>query len=150
MPHYDYVEFTLDDGARVRLELAGTGAAPADPGDPGDPHGPGDMDADLPGGISGVTPVGRGARVSAAATDALRAVLSPLGPVLQQVHDAVRGIPDPPGEISVGFGVQIGQDLKLGIVGAGGQASMTVSATWQLPATPATPPAPDPAPRTAT
>ncbi|MFD9903109.1 CU044_2847 family protein [Streptomyces sp. NPDC059063] len=125
MPHYEYVEFTLDDGAQVRLELAGAGAAPGAP-PPGTP-------ADLPGGISGMTPVGGGARVAAAATDALRTVLSPLGPVLQQVHDAVRTIPDPPGEITVGFGVQIGQDLRLGIVGAGGQASMTVSATWQLP-----------------
>jgi hypothetical protein len=28
----------------------------------------------------------------------------------------------------------VGQDLKLGIVGANGQASLTVSATWQLSA----------------
>ncbi|MFF6994891.1 CU044_2847 family protein [Streptomyces sp. NPDC008313] len=119
MPHYDYMEFTLDDGAQVRLELAATGDAPAG-------------DADLPGGIGGVTPVGRGGRVGALATDALRSVLSPLGPVLQQVHDSVSGIPDPPHEISVDFGIQIGQDLKIGIVGANGQASMTVSATWRL------------------
>ncbi|MBW5422080.1 hypothetical protein GKQ77_10965 [Streptomyces sp. BG9H] len=123
MPPYDYMEFTLDDGAQVRLELAPAGDAPASSGPP---------DADLPGGISGVTPVGRGARVGAAATDALRTVLSPLGPILQQVHDAVRGIPDPPDQISVDFGIQVGQDLRLGIVGANGQASMTVSATWQL------------------
>ncbi|MFH8793625.1 CU044_2847 family protein [Streptomyces sp. NPDC017941] len=138
MPHYDYLEFTLDDGARVRLELAAAGAAPATPGaaDAGLPDTDStdaDLpDADLPGGISGVTPVGRGARVGTLATDALRTVLSPLGPVLQQVHDAVRDIPDPPQEISVDSGIQIGQDLKLGIVGAGGQASMTISATWQL------------------
>lgn len=49
------------------------------------------------------------------------------------MHDAIRGIPDPPHEISVDFGIQIGQDLKIGIVGANGQASMTISATWQLP-----------------
>ncbi|WP_221514720.1 CU044_2847 family protein [Streptomyces spectabilis] len=124
VPHYDYLEFTLDDGVRVRLELAPAGEAPA--------AAPDGTEADLPGGISGVTPVGRGVRVGTLATDALRTVLSPLGPVLQQVHDAVRGIPDPPRELSVDFGVQIGQDLRLGIVGAGGQASMTVSATWQL------------------
>lgn len=80
-----------------------------------------------------MVPVGRGARVASLATDGLRSVLSPLGPVLQQVHDAIRGIPDPPHEISVDFGIQIGQDLKIGIVGANGQASMTISATWQLP-----------------
>ncbi|MFI6282384.1 CU044_2847 family protein [Streptomyces sp. NPDC050988] len=123
MPHYDYMEFTLDDGAQVRFELAAAGEArPDSTGGP-----------DLPGGIAGATPVGRGARVGALATDALRTVLSPLGPVLQQVHDSVRGIPDPPDEISVDFGIQIGQDLRIGIVGANGQASMTISATWQLP-----------------
>jgi NTP-dependent ternary system trypsin peptidase co-occuring protein len=120
VPHYDYMEFTLDDGAQVRLHLSGAGQPPSD-------------DADLPDGISGVVPTGRGARVGALATDALRTVLSPLGGVLQQVHDSVRGIPDPPHEISVDFGIQIGQDLKIGIVGVNGQASMTISATWQLP-----------------
>ncbi|AZM51635.1 hypothetical protein DMA15_02735 [Streptomyces sp. WAC 01529] len=129
MPPYDYMEFTLDDGAQVRLELAAAGETPGAVRGDTDAGAP---DADLPGGISGVTPVGRGARVGAAATDALRTVLSPLGPILQQVHDAVRGIPDPPDQISVDFGIQVGQDLRLGIVGASGQASMTVSATWQL------------------
>ncbi len=124
VPPYDYLELTLDDGAHVRLELAAAGEAPA--------AAPDGVEADLPRGISGVTPVGSGARVGTLATDALRSVLSPLGPVLQQVHDAVRGIPDPPRELSVDFGIQIGQDLRLGIVGAGGQASMTVSATWEL------------------
>ncbi|MFE2568712.1 CU044_2847 family protein, partial [Streptomyces mirabilis] len=111
---------------------AGPPAGSAGGGGGGAPPAPA-VDADLPGGISGVVPVGRGARVASLATDGLRSVLSPLGPVLQQVHDAIRGIPDPPHEISVDFGIQIGQDLKIGIVGANGQASMTISATWQLP-----------------
>lgn len=121
--HDDYMEFTLGDGVGVRMELAAVGEYPAPP----------QGDADLPDGMAGVTPVGRGARVGELAADALRTVLSPLGPVLQQVHDAVCGIPDPPHEISVEFGIQVGQDLKIGIVGANGQASMTISATWQLP-----------------
>ncbi|RSO11675.1 hypothetical protein DMH18_08805 [Streptomyces sp. WAC 06783] len=58
---------------------------------------------------------------------------SPQQPVLQQVRDAVLATPDPPQELAVTFGVQIGQDLKLGVVGTGGQASMTVSASWQFP-----------------
>ncbi|MFF7593743.1 hypothetical protein [Streptomyces mirabilis] len=29
MPHYDYMEFALDDGAHVRLELAAAGEASA-------------------------------------------------------------------------------------------------------------------------
>ncbi|MEU7259141.1 CU044_2847 family protein [Streptomyces rimosus] len=53
--------------------------------------------------------------------------------MLQQVRDAVLATPDPPQELAVTFGVQIGQDLKLGVVGTGGQASMTVSASWQFP-----------------
>ncbi len=40
---------------------------------------------------------------------------------------------NPPQELSVEFGVQIGQDLKLGIVDANGQASLTITATWKLP-----------------
>ncbi|WP_030660083.1 CU044_2847 family protein [Streptomyces rimosus] len=121
MPHYDYGEFPLGE-ATVRVALAPVG----------EPAG-GAGGADLPGGIGGVTPVGSGDRIAALASDALRAVLSPLGPVLQQVHDAVLATPDPPQELAVTFGVQIGQDLKLGVVGAGGQASMTVTASWQFP-----------------
>ncbi|MEK8173118.1 CU044_2847 family protein [Streptomyces sp. M19] len=59
--------------------------------------------------------------MTAVATDGLRAVLRPLGPLLQEVHDAVTAVPDPPHEISVEFGVQIGQDLRLGIVGGSGR-----------------------------
>lgn len=66
------------------------------------------------------------------ATDTLRAALRPLGPLLQEVHDAVASSERAPDEVSVEFGVQIGQDLKLGIVGSNGQASMKVSATWRL------------------
>ncbi|MFI1101854.1 CU044_2847 family protein [Streptomyces melanogenes] len=124
MPQDDYMELILDDGARVRVGLTPVGEQrPTARG----------ADDDLPGGIGGATPVGRGGeRVAALATDTLAAVLRPLGPFLQQVHDSVRGIPNPPDSLDVGFGLQIGQDLRLGIVGAGGQASMTVSATWHL------------------
>ncbi|MFD8381117.1 CU044_2847 family protein [Streptomyces sp. NPDC059679] len=122
----DYAEIVLADDTSVRLELApaGTAASGTQPAKPGGL-----------GGVGGVTPVGRGSRAAAAlATDALRTVLRPLGPLLQEVHDAVCAAPNPPHEINVQFGVQVGQDLKLGIVGANGQASLTVSATWQLAA----------------
>ncbi|MEU0812307.1 CU044_2847 family protein [Streptomyces sp. NPDC005970] len=133
----DYAEIVLADDTSVRLELAPVGTAPSGgPGGeaggprPGRPGRPGGI-----GGVGGVTPVGRGSRAAAAlATDALRTVLRPLGPLLQEVHDAVCAAPNPPHEINVQFGVQVGQDLKLGIVGANGQASLTVSATWQLSA----------------
>ncbi|MFE7116734.1 CU044_2847 family protein [Streptomyces sp. NPDC057654] len=113
----DYAEIVLADDTTVRLALAPAGAAP----------GGGDT------GLSGMTPVGRGAQAAAAlATETLRAVLRPLGPLLQEVHDAVGAAQDPPQELSVEFGVQVGQDLKLGIVGANGQASLTISATWRM------------------
>ncbi|MEU5109629.1 CU044_2847 family protein [Streptomyces sp. NPDC021354] len=128
----DYAEIVLADDTSVRLELAPVGTAPS--GGPGGEAGgsrpgrPGGI-----GGVGGVTPVGRGSRAAAAlAAEGLRTVLRPLGPLLQEVHDAVCAAPNPPHEINVQFGVQVGQDLKLGIVGANGQASLTVSATWQL------------------
>ncbi|CCB77540.1 MULTISPECIES: CU044_2847 family protein [Streptomycetaceae] len=114
-----YAEIHLAPDTAVRLELAPVGEPPVTP--------------DLPAGIAGSAPVGHGsAGVAAFASDALRRALTPLGPLLQQVHDSVTATADPPSEITVQFGVQIGQDLKLGIVGAAGQASMTVSATWQI------------------
>ncbi|MEU5610938.1 CU044_2847 family protein [Streptomyces sparsogenes] len=128
----DYAEILLADDTSVRLELAPVrGATRGGPGVEG--GGPRPPRPEGVGGVGGVTPVGRGSRAAATlATDALRAVLRPLGPVLQEVHDAVRAAPNPPDEINVQFGVQVGQDLKLGIVGANGHASLTVSATWKL------------------
>ncbi|MEU5025685.1 CU044_2847 family protein [Streptomyces milbemycinicus] len=130
----DYAEIVLADDTSVRLELAPVGTAPSG-GPGGEAGGPRPGRPGGIGGVGGVTPVGRGSRAAAAlATDALRTVLRPLGPLLQEVHDAVCAAPNPPHEINVQFGVQVGQDLKLGIVGANGQASLTISATWQLSA----------------
>ncbi|MET7765921.1 CU044_2847 family protein [Streptomyces sp. NPDC005336] len=125
----DYAEFPLPDGTPVRLELAPVATATA----PANGTGEGGTGPGLPGGIGGVTPVSRAPRSAAVlAAEGLRAVLRPLGPLLQEVHDAVSAAANPPDEIQVQFGVQVGQDLKLGIVGANGQASLTISATWQL------------------
>ncbi|MFC9224909.1 CU044_2847 family protein [Streptomyces hygroscopicus] len=141
----DYAEFALPDGTPVRLELTPVGIAPASASVPVPVPGHGHSDRDghdddgkrqgppMPGGIGGVTPVGRVPRAAATlAVDGLQAVLRPLGPLLQEVHNSVTSAANPPDEVQVQFGVQIGQDLKLGIVGANGQASMTISATWQL------------------
>ncbi|MEU1803039.1 CU044_2847 family protein [Streptomyces sp. NPDC019937] len=127
----EHREIPLADGTSVRLELAPVGDAPAD----------------AYGGVGGVTPVGRATRAAAALADAgLGVVLQGLGAVLQDVHDAVRSAPQPPQEFTVQFGVQVGQDLKLGIVGANGNASLTISATWRPEdQTPRQPPRPDPA-----
>ncbi|QLJ02875.1 hypothetical protein HZZ00_18900 [Streptomyces sp. NEAU-sy36] len=116
-----FAEIQLADDTCVRLELAPMGAAHNRTG------------GGLPGGVDGVTPVGRSGRAAALATDTLRDVLRPLGPLLQEVHDAVGTARNRPQEITVQFGVQVGQDLKLGIVGAGAQANLSVSATWRMP-----------------
>ncbi|KES08161.1 hypothetical protein BU52_06950 [Streptomyces toyocaensis] len=111
----------LADGTPVRFLLApAAGATPAEPDD------------DLPEGMGRAVPVARGTRsVAHFAAGALRGALSPLGPLIQEVHDAATAVPDPPAELSVTFGVQIGQDLKLGVVGGTGQAHLTVTATWR-------------------
>ncbi len=130
----EHREIPLADGTTVRLELAPVGDA-----SPEEAYGG-------VGGVGGVTPVGRGARAAATLANAgLGVILQGLGPVLQDVHDAVSSAPRPPQEFTVQFGVQVGQDLKLGIVGANGNANLTISATWRPsersePTVPAVPP----------
>ncbi|MFD5279112.1 CU044_2847 family protein [Streptomyces rubrogriseus] len=87
-----------------------------------------------PDGIGPLVPVSRRRRAAAAAAvaaDALRTTLQPLGSLVQDVHDAITTGATPPAEVSVTFGVQLGHDLKLGIVSGSGQAHLTVTATWK-------------------
>ncbi|WP_240136362.1 CU044_2847 family protein [Streptomyces sp. MUM 178J] len=133
-----FTELELADGTSVRFEATaatpGTLAHPA-----GDTHPAGadnladdnPADEDLPDGMGRSVPVSRGRGAAAFAVDTLRSALRPLGPLLQEVHDAVVASDAPPQEVNVTFGVQVGHDLKLGIVGGSGQAHITVSATWQ-------------------
>ncbi|MEU9066084.1 CU044_2847 family protein [Streptomyces sp. NPDC048109] len=123
-------DLTLDDGSPVRFLLAPADGTPAAP-----------SDDDLPEGMGRAVPVARGTgTVARFAAGALRGALSPLGPLIQEVHDAATAVPDPPTELSVTFGVQVGQDLKLGIVGGTGTAHLTVTASWS-PTAPAAGPA---------
>ncbi|MFI7411241.1 CU044_2847 family protein [Streptomyces sp. NPDC049627] len=119
-----YLESELDDGTPVRFLLTPPAAAPEPP-----PA----RDDDLPEGMGRAVPVATGGSrtVARLATGALRSALKPLGPLLQEVHDAASAAPNPPSELSVTFGVQVGQDLKLGIVGGNGQAHLTVTASWK-------------------
>lgn len=114
-------DLALADGTPVRFLLTpGAGVEPAAPDD------------DLPEGMGRAEPVGAGGRaVANFAAEALRGALRPVGPLLQEVHDAATAVPDPPTELTVTFGVQVGQDLKFGIVGAAGQAHLTVTAAWK-------------------
>jgi hypothetical protein len=123
--------YRLDDGTTVRFLLAGAGQ-------------PAFEDDDSADGLGPVIPVGRrGEAVAAVAASALRSTLKPLGPLVQEVHDAMSAVPTPPTEITVTFGVQLSQDLKLGIVNGNGQAHLTVTATWSPQAAVATPRADD-------
>jgi hypothetical protein len=131
-----YLDFSFSDGTSVVLQAFETGE-PDQGGSDGEPGA-----AMLPQGLAGGRPVssgGRRAQVTKLAQDSLRAALSPLAPLLQQVHETVAQVPDPPSEVSVEFGVRFGADLKLGIVGGNGESSMKISATWQLPPGPANP-----------
>nr|WSW69526.1 hypothetical protein OG461_26855 [Streptomyces sp. NBC_00995] len=118
-------DIELDDGTPVRFLLTPVpGTAPATPAQ--------QREGDLPEGMGRAVPVAAGGRsVASFAVGALRGALKPVGPLLQEVHDAVVATPEPPTELSVTFGVQVGQDLKLGIVGGNGQAHLTVTASWR-------------------
>ncbi|WP_425828321.1 CU044_2847 family protein [Streptomyces fractus] len=89
--------------------------------------------ADRPDGMGTAVPVGRGGQIVANMSgEVLRQTLRPIKPLLEEVHHAASRTAVPPSELSVSFGVQIGSDLKFGVVSANGQAHLTVSASWQL------------------
>ncbi|MCX4508176.1 MULTISPECIES: CU044_2847 family protein [Streptomyces] len=111
----DSQDFALSDGTTVHF-LTRPAESPA-------------SDAEqAPDGIGPLVPVSRRGRAAAAA---LRTTLQPLGSLVQDVHDAITTGATPPAEVSVTFGVQLGHDLKLGIVSGSGQAHLTVTATWK-------------------
>ncbi|MFF8845410.1 CU044_2847 family protein [Streptomyces sp. NPDC015127] len=120
-----FTELQLADGTSVRFDIgpgaAGTGNGASAPV----------PDDDWPDGMGHTVPVARGDQAASFAVETLRRTLHPLGTILQEVHDAVMTAQSPPQEINVAFGIQVGHDLKLGIVGGSGQAHITVSATWQ-------------------
>lgn len=112
-------DFTLSDGTTVHFLIQPAERPTSDA-------------EQAPDGIGPLVPVARQRRAAAAvAADALRTTLQPLGSLVQDVHDAVTTGATPPAEVSVTFGVQLGHDLKLGIVSGSGQAHLTVTATWK-------------------
>ncbi|MER5865803.1 CU044_2847 family protein [Kitasatospora sp. NPDC002040] len=117
----EFTELTLPDGTSVLLQVSDLG--PAGVRAPGNPE-----FGDLPEGAGETVAVGRGRN----AGQALREALQPLGAVLDMVHGAVSSAVRPPDEISVELGVKVSQDLRLGIVSGGGEATLTVNATWRI------------------
>lgn len=119
----EYVEFTFDDGQAVLLEVFPSPLADTA------------TDGVMPGSAPLVPVAGDGSgRVARAARGALRQVLKPLVPVLQSVHETVSAMDRRPQQLTVDLGVKVGNDLTLGIVANKGEASLTVSATWNLEA----------------
>ncbi|MGW2725515.1 CU044_2847 family protein [Streptomyces sp. NPDC001492] len=115
----EYVEFTFDDGQSVLLEVMPSPLGAGNEAEPGSellkPY------ARMPGRD----------RVSRATRGALRIALRPLVPVLESVRQTTDGLAQQPDEVSVEVGVRITDDLRLGIVGIKGEASLVVKATWK-------------------
>ncbi|AWK11833.1 hypothetical protein SSP531S_02640 [Streptomyces spongiicola] len=121
----EFVKFTFEDGQSVLLEVFPSPLTEQRAGEEPEP------------GSAPLVPVARpgSGRVARATRGALEQVLKPLVPVLQSVHNTVSTMDQRPQQVTVDLGVKIGNDLTLGIVANKGEASLTVSATWNLDGT---------------
>ncbi|MEV5583465.1 CU044_2847 family protein [Streptomyces parvus] len=133
------VRLTFDDGSVVRLCLEpGTGALAHDPGVDAravEHDGAATHELDLPPGFGGARPVssdGRAAQALTRSGQTLSDALRPLGGVLSSIHNSVSQFAQRPDDVTVEFGVTLGSDLSLGVFSGSGEASFTVSATWNL------------------
>ncbi|MFE5489159.1 CU044_2847 family protein [Streptomyces virginiae] len=127
----------FDDGSVVRLYLASAGEdkSSATAVDHSADHRDPTSELDLPPGFGTARPVSVDGRASQALTrggTALADALRPLGGVLASIHRSLSDIPHRPDEVTVEFGVTLGSDLSLGVFSGTGEASFTVSATWNL------------------
>ncbi|MGV9654160.1 CU044_2847 family protein [Streptomyces sp. NPDC003554] len=113
-----FVDFEFEDGTSALVEVSPVaGAAPGTPGD-------GQWEDDSP-----VGPVGAGSRVVQRSGQLLLDAFAPLAPILSGIHDQARNMGNAPDELSVEFGVKLTAGLKVAVV-SGGEASFTVTATW--------------------
>ncbi|MFG3172337.1 CU044_2847 family protein [Streptomyces sp. NPDC048200] len=90
---------------------------------------------ELPPGFGSAEPVSVNGRTAHALTrggEALADALRPLGGVLAGIHQSFTESTRRPSEVTVEFGVTLGSDLKLGVFSGSGEASFTVSATWDF------------------
>jgi hypothetical protein len=127
----DFVEFVFDDKTSVLMEVS-----PAPRSMLLDGEGRTRPTADLPEGSAEIEPVSRVGETLEKTGHALAEVLSPLLPVLESVHKTVSTAPNRPDEITVELGLKLSSELHLMIVGGNGEASITVSAKWDLRQTP--------------
>ncbi|UQA92980.1 CU044_2847 family protein [Streptomyces halobius] len=124
--------------ARPKVPAPGAEQRPGAEGDlalpEGDVERP-DGDLELPDGFGSAQPVSVDGRMSRAVTrggEVLEEALRPLGGVLGRIHRSISSGSHRPDEVTVQFGVTLGSDLKLGVFSGKGEASFTVSATWNL------------------
>ncbi|MFH8684254.1 CU044_2847 family protein [Streptomyces lydicus] len=118
-----FVDFEFGDGTSVLVEVSPVNGT--DSGTRGD----GQWEDDSP-----VGPVGAGSRVIQRSGQLLHDAFAPLVPVLSSIHDQARRMGNAPDELSVAFGVKLTAGLKMAVV-SGGEASFTVTATWNTPRT---------------
>jgi len=143
------VNLTFDDGSVVRLHLApaledfsampelGTSQRETDASEP----------LGLPADFGSAQPVSVNERAAQALTrggEALTEALRPLGGVLDGIHQSFTESARRPNEVTVEFGVTLGSDFSLGIFSGKGEASFTVSATWNFTDSPDGVPVPEP------
>ncbi|MFD0314159.1 CU044_2847 family protein [Streptomyces flavalbus] len=100
-------EMLLDDGQVVLLEVAGDGPA-------------------------GVRRVARGGSVAGAA-ETLQQALARVRPALGAVLDGARGLPRPPGTVTVEFGVTLSAEAGVVVARAASEAHFSVTMEWTNP-----------------
>lgn len=138
------VNLAFDDGSVVRLHLTpaledisamperGTSQRETEASEP----------LDLPADFGSALPVSVNERAAQALTrggEALAEALRPLGGVLDGIHQSFTESTRRPNEVTVEFGVTLGSDFSLGVFSGKGEASFTVSATWNFTDSPDVP-----------
>lgn len=116
------------------------GADSGPPADPGAGYGATQPGPELPAGFGRARPVSADSRAARALTtggEALVQALRPLSGVLESIHHSLASSARRPDEVTVEFGVTLGADLSLGVFSGKGEATFTVSATWNLGSNPA-------------
>ncbi|MEU3250297.1 CU044_2847 family protein [Streptomyces sp. NPDC006997] len=106
-------EMLLDDGQIVLLEVAGDGPA-------------------------GVRRVSRGGTVGSAA-QTLQQALARVRPALGAVLDGARGLPRPPGAVTVEFGITLSAEAGVVVARASSEAHFSVTMEWTNPDGPEVP-----------
>ncbi|MFD3876685.1 CU044_2847 family protein [Streptomyces microflavus] len=113
-----FVDFEFEDGTSALVEISPVAGAQQET------RGDGQWEDDSP-----VGPVGAGARVVQRSGQLLLDAFAPLAPILSGIHNQARNISNAPDELSIEFGVKLTAGLKVAVV-SGGEASFTVTATW--------------------